>query len=254
MWSVGCKKYFLACFLACFWGGLPCLQAHPVIYKGGWVLWSEAPSNIHRISYTWHPHAAVEFKARYSKKGWGKSFDNNGSAGPQQAYTLGFNFLLKRWLFEDSQANIYTSLGGGLWASLASSDAASNTYEKPSALAYLSVDMDWESRHWYTALHFGSSVFRPTPAREATPVAKAPPIIKSLAQRKVSLHWLYNWRYRLGFAPYLGGMDELQTWFVLQYNHNFQLTPLLRFFYKNVLWEMGATLKGKPFLTLMVHY
>ena len=49
-----------------------------------------------------------------------------------------------------------------------------------------------------------------------------------------------NSKMRLGYAPYEGGYSELNTWFILEYNTDVEsLTPILRFFYKNVLWEVG---------------
>ena len=45
--------------------------------------------------------------------------------------------------------------------------------------------------------------------------------------------------FRIGFAPYEGDYSELNTWFIFEYNKENKITPLLRFFYKNVLWETG---------------
>src|SRR5690606_20988808 len=69
-----------------------------------------------------------------------------------------------------------------------------------------------------------------------------------------------DYTLRYGLAPYVAGLDELQTWMIFQaYYYSRQskeviVTPMLRFFYKNVLWEIGSSLKGDSFLTLMVHY
>ena len=66
--------------------------------------------------------------------------------------------------------------------------------------------------------------------------------------------------YCFGFAPYVAGMDTLQTWFVTQFdyykqqNKNLVIIPKFRFFYKNVLWELGSPITGGMFLTLMLHY
>jgi hypothetical protein len=66
--------------------------------------------------------------------------------------------------------------------------------------------------------------------------------------------------YRLGFAPYKGKYDQLQTWIVAQMSYASlmkeqpSLTVLMRFFYKTVLWEIGSDTLGRPWLHLMVHF
>ena len=52
-------------------------------------------------------------------------------------------------------------------------------------------------------------------------------------------------RARVGIAPYLANYDQLNTWLMLQVDHHlakhdhFVATPLLRFFYKTYLFEVG---------------
>jgi hypothetical protein len=67
-------------------------------------------------------------------------------------------------------------------------------------------------------------------------------------------------KLRGGFAPYLGDFSELNTWFIVQADYDLQtkgevdLTPYFRFYYKNILWEIGSSIKtGDLSLTLMVH-
>ena len=55
---------------------------------------------------------------------------------------------------------------------------------------------------------------------------------------------------RVGHAPYLAEYDELNIWLMLQYmNHprglnRHMTTPIVRMFYKNVLWELGVSTDG----------
>ncbi len=62
------------------------------------------------------------------------------------------------------------------------------------------------------------------------------------------------------FAPYIAGMNSLQAWMILKLDYfkendrNLWITPMMRFFYKNVLWEIGANQQGEFLLTLMTHY
>ena len=58
-------------------------------------------------------------------------------------------------------------------------------------------------------------------------------------------------RARVGFAPYLGNYEDINTWLMLQVdNHpakpdNTVITPLLRFFYKTTLVEAGYSSNEK---------
>ena len=66
-------------------------------------------------------------------------------------------------------------------------------------------------------------------------------------------------RGRLGILPFKSDFESLQIWTVLQVDAQswsespIELTPLLRLFYKNVLWEMGSSMSGKTWLHMMVH-
>ena len=46
----------------------------------------------------------------------------------------------------------------------------------------------------------------------------------------------------------------LQGMVIDDVNEKLMLTPLLRFFYHNVLWEIGSSTRGDWMLNLMVHY
>lgn len=241
-------------------------KAHPVIYKDGFVYWGEfsLQENTQILSYTFHPRFAFQLSSDFGKT------DNNKSV----TYQLGLNVLIKRWLLETSQANIYTSFQSGLFT-----DEVSGTYIgkkrtkfpiKDRLTFQWSLSADWESRFIYTA---GGVELKGK---------------SSLIDEYV----LGDFYYRIGFAPYAAGMDTLQTWFVLMFQAsavgtvnkdmrdyfskehkqrdfpyrtslttdnlavgiNWKITPLLRFFYKNVLWEIGSSLQSDFYLTLMLHH
>jgi hypothetical protein len=65
--------------------------------------------------------------------------------------------------------------------------------------------------------------------------------------------------YRVGYAPFVAGYNDLNIWAIMQFDYNpdmrseVQVTPFLRFYYKNVLWEMGASLRGNIYWQFMVH-
>jgi hypothetical protein len=189
--------------------------AHPVIYKGGWVFQGSfmPEMNEMRVGYSVNSRLAVVSNSNY--------FKNNND---YQDYTLGVNFLAKRWLQQDSQGNIYLGVHGGYFAD-----------DNDEGEAYHSMVMaDWESRVHYVV--FKSKGYFWDDKSE------------------------YDYMFRYGFAPFVAGMNTLQTWLILQayyfepQSQNVVLTPMIRFFYKNVLWEVGYSTRGQSFLTLMVHY
>ena len=70
---------------------------------------------------------------------------------------------------------------------------------------------------------------------------------------------LSTWRVRAGIAPYLAEFESMHTWFVLQaegwsWEGPVQVTPMLRFFYRNVLWEMGVSVRGEVNFALDIEF
>jgi hypothetical protein len=67
------------------------------------------------------------------------------------------------------------------------------------------------------------------------------------------------WKVRGGFAPYIGQFEDLHSWLILEANRKnlgdkrIELVPTLRFFYQNVLWEVGASLKGEIHFNYIIH-
>lgn len=241
MWALKFKIGLLFCI--CLSGFA---QAHPVIFKSGWVYWGQFSSshNTQRISYTFHPRFSAE---AYS------SFYH--SLLNYRDLKLSLNTLIKRWYFKNSQANAYFAVRAGLYQlkdlhlkkkRIQTLDGVhsqklsrfSSAYSTDNAFKNWAVHpemmLDWESRSLYTAFNFSYRIFN-----------------KNL---------FYQLQSRIGFAPYEGGMDELQVWLILQMDYfelihsRLQITPMMRFFYKNALWEAGASLNGSFFLALMVHY
>lgn len=103
-------------------------------------------------------------------------------------------------------------------------------------VAYMTgFEADWETRTIYTALKY---YYFTSPKVTDISMAQA----------------------RVGFSPNEAGFDKLQTWFMLQamvmpdVESEVIITPLLRFFYHNVLWEMGSSTRGEWLINLMVHY
>lgn len=189
--------------------------SHPVIYKGGWIYQGTfmPKMNENMLGHTFHPNFAVVTKSQ--------SFENDAN---YRDYTIGLNSLVKRWLQEDSQGNIYLGAHFGHYKNDQDDGLGGHGF----------LMADWEDRDHYVMTRSRRYYF----------------------DGKQQQDFLI----RYGFAPFVGGMDQLQPWLILQaFYYKYQsreviLTPMLRFFYKNVLWEMGSSTKGDTFITLMVHY
>jgi hypothetical protein len=194
--------------------------AHPVIYKDGIVVSS---ANMHSFSdnqlmYSWSNRWASGINYfRFSK--------NDQHTELILAKT---NYLLHRSNKENFQSNIYLHGGVGL--------ADSEIEKRATKYAYMTgIDMDWETRNLYTSFkyyYFNS------------------PDVSSISMMQG----------RIGLSPYEAGFDQIQTWFMIQgmylpvTSREVMITPLVRFFYKNVLWEWGASTRGDWLLNFMFHF
>lgn len=189
--------------------------AHPVIYKGGWV-----------YQGSFMP-AMNEMKVSYTfDPKWSVTLNTNRFElmDEYQDATIGINTLLKRWLAKDSQANLYLGAHYGNYTNNQGEGAVGHAF----------IMADWEDREYYTLFKSKKYYFNSDD--------------------------IQDYMLRFGFAPYVAGMNELQSWMIFQayylkeQSKEVLLTPMLRFFYKNVLWEIGSSTKGDSFLTLMIHY
>lgn len=190
--------------------------AHPVIYKGGWAVSS---SNMADYSNNYVMYSITQ-KFSFGVDHWRFS-DKTGNDNEMGLIKL--NHLLWRYNGESSQANIY--LHGGIGVE----DQGIQKKQTRGAIMG-GAEIDWETRTLFTALkHYQFQDLSMTQAR-------------------------------IGFSPKETSFEDLQTWFMVQamtvnnLNDTVMITPMLRFFYHNVLWEMGSSTKGDWMLNLMVHY
>ena len=201
------------------------VAAHPVTFTNGTAVSSiNRPKMTHtQINYTVARNFAVA--GSYVRL----DLDSQAVAAP----IVHANVLIKRWNRIGSQANVYGIVGLGynlenevLTSSV--SDVASRGF------GYSSLQADYETQRIYTALS-GFSMFN----------------TEILA---------YGGRYRFGVAPYIADYNELQVWVVgqLDYLSDMQeqpyVTPMLRFFYRTVLWETGVSLSGTYWFQMMAHF
>lgn len=208
----------------------PEAHAHPVIYQDGVVLSSSNMPKLsdQQIMYSWSHRWASGLNY------WRFNQSEDGREAKSEWSLVKLNHLLYRYNGEHSQGNIYLHAGGGRLER--DVKKAEGPWIKKSSLGTLAgIEADWETRTLYTAVkyyHFYSSTTKSFPMTQ----------------------------FRLGFAPFESPYDQLQSWFMLQFMHtpkverSLMITPMLRFFYKNVLWEFGSSTNGDWMLNLMVHY
>jgi len=142
-------------------------------------------------------------------------------------YYAGFqhNWLLKRWNLPEAQANLYFGLGAGV----AKEDGNSAA---PGGLGFFRAD--YETRRIYTA--FESKLIGSEDVSRGVTSAS------------------------IGVAPYKAGFEELNTWFILQFEHvsgmedDLDIIPKLRLFKGPYFLELGCSLDGDPLLNFMIHF
>lgn len=207
-------KFFVLLFLSLFTSSA---WAHPVSYKDGFAVmtWNQPDLTDVWAVYTLHPKVAIA--ARYMRMRQDK--------GDSQAYLPQLNLLLKRWSETDSQANIYVYGGYGFHEHL---DSRGDMWLG-------GVEADWETRSLFV-------------------------LAKAESMRATHGQNLDLYEARFGFAPYEADFKELASWLMIQYQHhwtlknNQSLTPLVRFFYRSVLWEGGVSLDGDAMMNFMFHF
>lgn len=188
--------------------------AHPVIYQDGWALSS---SNMPDYSNNYVMYSFTNrFAVGVDHWRFTKDDENNETG------LLKLNHLLWRRNGEDSQANVYLHGGVGI--------EDQEWDQKQTRGAYLlGAEGDWETRTLYTSFKYYQ--FKDTSVTQG----------------------------RVGFSPKIADFNSLQTWFMVQgmliddLEETVMITPMLRFFYQNVLWEIGSSTRGDWMLNLMVH-
>lgn len=191
--------------------------AHPVSFKGGTGIMPEYSP--HRsdleINYSITATDAIGISTVYAET----------EDGAATFVIPRFNHRVYRKNEPDSQTNLY--LSGGVGGSMR--DDASGV------AGLLSLQGDFETRRVYTLLNLET-----LPSSGTFDLSRV--------------------RYRAGVAPYLAGFDDLNTWLILQAEYapemedTWSLTPLVRFFYRNYLLEIGASIRGDPFVAGIFHF
>lgn len=217
------KLYFsLLGFLFILTPGL--VHAHPTSFQGAWSLINESMPNYRHMMFTHSYRHWLAPAAHYSRIYIEQEDINFEMAA------VGINTLFKRWNRPRSQGNFYISLAQG----------REFTNERDQRdVTLVDIDLDWEDRRFYIAGAY-TRYFRSQ--SENDPIKARDVEIKKL---------------RMGFAPYLGDFTDLNTWFIVQLaqtnQQTIEATPLLRFYYRNALWEIGSSLRGGWLFNFMLH-
>jgi hypothetical protein len=194
----------------------PDVQAHPTSYKGGFsvMTWNQPFLGDTMLTYTFARNAAVA--ARHMRM--------DMPDGEMQVHIGQLNWLAKRWNEKAYQANVY--FFGGMGAQ----EFQGNT----GFVMMPGVEADIEDRRLYLSGKFQALLPKYGPQ-------------------------VYQSQLRAGIAAYESEFDEVAAWLVASVQFEPQLTrqvivtPMARFFYRNVLWEVGAGLKGDWMLNFMFH-
>lgn len=180
------------------------ILAHPTSYSGSLSLMSMNTG--HKRMNTIH----------YSPTYWSSIGVTAISNDTADIYYPRVGLLAKRWNGDNYQANIYLTGGYGKlnYKDLKRNEDVYNA----------SIQGDWENRKYF---------------------------IMGKYNRLEGDQYLDDmYTLKVGYAPYLAEYNELNIWFMLQQmNHprdaNKHMTiPMVRMFYKNVLWELGASTDG----------
>lgn len=191
-------------------------HAHPTPYKGAKVLMFNQYESYQEYWLAYSPYENFSIAERFQYYKTEKATDHR----PQ------VNYRLLRANEMGSQANVYLMAGPGF---------SGREKDSPAYFWHSTLAADWESRRYYTSVELG------------------------LSRGQIQEHMM---QYRVGFAPYLGEYETLNTWFILEARYmtmiqsipqQWELTPFLRFYYQNVLWEVGANQRGTFRFNFMLH-
>lgn len=185
--------------------GVGSAEARPISYVGGTMLMLENDSSRRAadLSYTFSRDMSAGVLSEYWRE---DDWWFNGVQG---------NYLLNRWNMPNAQANMYVVGGAGVAHSNAG--AFDNKNEPAGFIGFMA---DAEDRRFYV-----SYKNRYTNAGEIAD--------------------FFDQSARVGVAPYIGDYGDIHTWLMFQVDHRpwsqdqYVATPLVRFFWRDYLAEVG---------------
>ena len=185
--------------------------ARPVSYPDGWTSIAKNNSEMNSILIHYSPtfKYSIGYKAEYNKE---KEYIT---------HALNYNHLIKRWNKKHSQANFYTKKGVGILHTDFANYESKNKYT-----GYIGISSDWETRRYFTS--YENRYFH---------------------SGKINNY--FSQKLKVGVAPYIANYGKFHTWIMFALDHNpeainaITYSPLLRFFYKTHLVEIGSNNHNK---------
>jgi hypothetical protein len=199
------------------------LWAHPTSSQGTISLMGDNSSDM--------SHYDVSYSYRYWLSLGARYHEQRQSQGDTESLLGTLGLLLYRSNGESHQGNVYLMAGAGRSFF---KDLNNKTLNDEFSYSH-GLQADYETRKIYTLAKY-----------------------ENLRSKDKVISEYYQ--LRLGFAPYVAGFYDLNSWFILQASQDrvmgshIEIAPLIRFFYKNVLTELGSTIDGKFIFNFMVHY
>lgn len=194
-------------------------EAHPTSFEGSTGLMGEHSSMLshNQLNHSWKYWFAT-----------GLHYYQRPRVGDDDyAVLASSNFLVKRWNMSNLQANLY-ALGG----------AGYSNFKGSGSDAYLAgAQFDIEDRDYYLLLKH-KHLFSMDGSDYQTSVL------------------------RLGFTPYVDGFDGIHSWLILDVGQSrfwnesptWEVTPTLRVFYRNLLFEIGHSFSGNMNFNYIAHF
>ena len=194
-------------------------NAHPVAFKG-----STGIMGYHSPFLT---HNQINHSFEYWLAAGLHHFTRPNLGNNKFATVASVNILAKRWNENNLQANIYFNLGAG----------RSELSTEPETVGYGLVQFDIEDRDYYF-------------------------LIKHLQLVSEEQLEFQHTVIRAGLAPYVEKFDGIHSWLILEFQHNEflesqivdDLTPFLRVFYRNLLFEIGQSFNGFTRFNYITHF
>lgn len=193
--------------------------AHPVSFRGSkGIMGQHSPIFSHvQLNYSFRHWWALGYH----------HYEIPSDTDNLNANLLSANFLLKRWNGDALQANFYAILGAG--------QSELSGFSKTAGLGAFQFDIE-DREYYFLARH--SQLF--TEDRD------------DFEQSIV----------RFGVAPYIERFEGLHSWIIIEGqrfrlptgSYETDLTPFLRFFYRNMLFEIGQSFEGQTRINYIAHF
>ncbi len=200
-------------------------QAHPVVFADGTAVMGHHLGKMSGLEIVYSPN-------------WYTGIGLEAHKTPDQTKVMGQASLLAwRGNFPDLQTNFYLSAAvGKIWSKRLQNQESAK--QNTSSVARWSTEWDAEDREYYGRIKYAQHFVENRRRNDETLV-------------------------RFGFAPYKAKANEPAIWGILEWKSEtenkfrtaqHEITPLMRYFYKNALFEIGSSLSGKFAFNYMYHF